>query len=130
MPSFKYYIFDAVYRWTTDAGHTPYIVVDTKTTGIRLPTQFADQDKITLNISDSAVSNFSIEEQEWLYFSARFSGEPHNIEIPLRAIQAIYARETGTGISFTGNQWDEPDGSPSDKKAPGKPVAPALKIVK
>ena len=130
MPSFKYYIFDAVYRWTTDAGHTPYIVVDTRITGVRLPPQFTDQDKITLNISASAVTNYSIEENDWLFFSARFSGESHHIEIPLQAVQAIYARETGTGISFTGSQWDDPDGSPPGKQVPGKPGTPALKIVK
>jgi len=131
---FKYYIFDAVYRWATDVGYTPYILVDTKVPGVRLPTQFHGQDSITLNISATAASNFSVKENNWLFFSARFSGQPHHIEIPLQAVQAIYANETGAGISFTGSQWDDPDGSPTSKLKTGKGLeetkTPALKIVK
>jgi stringent starvation protein B len=133
MSSFKYYIFDAVYRWATDAGYTPHIVVDTKIPGVSLPAQFDGQDSITLNISSTAANNFSIEDSGWLFFSTRFAGHSHNIEIPLPAIQAVYAKETGAGISFTGSQWDDPDGSPpgkDTKKNSDQAKAPALKIVK
>lgn len=130
MPSFKYYIFDAVYRWATDAGYTPYIVIDTKISGVRLPPQFSGQDSVTLNISSTAANDFSIEENNWLFFSARFSGHSHHIEIPFKAIQAVYAKETGAGISFTGSKWDEPDGSPPARPGSDKKNIPGLKIVK
>lgn len=133
MSTLKHYIFDAVYRWANDAGYTPHIVVDTKISGVHLPSQFANQDSLTLNISLTAASDFSIEESGWIFFSTRFSGHSHHIEIPLAAIQAVYAKETGAGISFTGSQWDDPDDTPPEKtstKDSGQAKAPALKIVK
>ncbi|MDK9758838.1 ClpXP protease specificity-enhancing factor, partial [Vibrio sp. D173a] len=33
-------------------------------------------------------------------FSARFSGRPHSVIVPLYAVQAIYARENGAGTMF------------------------------
>jgi len=128
--SFKNYIFDAVYRWATDAGLTPYIVVDTTVTGVHLPPSLSEQDNITLNISPAAASEFSIEENDWLFFLARFSGQSFNIELPLAAVKAIYARETGVGISFTGSQWDDPDRTPPDTPDSWKAKTPDLKIVK
>lgn len=135
MPSLKNYIFDAVYRWAIDAGYTPQVIIDTKISGVHLPGQFSDQDSITLNISPGAANQFRLEENNWIFFSATFSGKSYNIEFPLQAVQAIYARETGKGISFTGSQWSDPDGTPPDKnlankKKTEKPAKPALKIVK
>lgn len=130
MSSFKHYIFDAVYRWANDAGYTPYILIDTKISGVSLPAQFANQDNLTLNISLTAASDLVIEESGWLFFSARFSGHPHHVEIPLQAIQAVYAKESGTGISFTGSQWDNPDDTPPAKPDSEKKNSPGLKIVK
>ncbi len=135
MPSLKNYIFDAVYRWAIDAGYTPHIIVDTKISGVHLPPQFSDQDSITLNISPGAANQFSLEENDRVFFSARFSGKSYNIEIPLQAVQAVYARETGKGISFSGSQWSDPDSTPpdknlADKKKTENPATPTLKIVK
>jgi len=135
VPSLKNYIFNAVYRWAIDAGYTPYIIVDTNISGVHLPSQFSDQNSITLNVSSGAANQFILEENDWISFSARFSGKSYKIELPLLAVQAVYARETGKGISFSGSQWSDPDGSPPEKKDNGekgieKPVTPALKIVK
>jgi stringent starvation protein B len=37
---------------------------------------------------------------EAITFSARFSGRPHSVIVPLYAVQAIYARENGAGTMF------------------------------
>src|SRR4051794_25578646 len=37
---------------------------------------------------------------EWIEFSARFSGKSHKIEVPVANILAIYARENGQGMAF------------------------------
>jgi stringent starvation protein B len=37
---------------------------------------------------------------EWIEFTARFSGKAHKIEIPVANVLAIYARENGQGMAF------------------------------
>jgi stringent starvation protein B len=37
---------------------------------------------------------------EWVEFSARFSGKSHKIEVPVANVLAIYARENGQGMAF------------------------------
>jgi len=37
---------------------------------------------------------------EWVEFSARFSGKSHKIEVPIANVLAIYARENGQGMAF------------------------------
>ena len=135
MPSLKNYIFNAVYRWAIAEGYAPYVIIDTIISGVRLPPQFSDQDSITLNVSPGAANQFILDENGWIFFSARFSGKSYNVELPLQAVQAVYARETGKGISFSGSQWRDPDGSTPEKKATEKKesdkvTTPTLKIVK
>ena len=37
---------------------------------------------------------------EWIEFSARFSGKSHKIEVQVTNVLAIYARENGQGMAF------------------------------
>ena len=67
-----------------------------------------------------------------LRFSARIQGSPYEVNVPVVAVLAIYARENGQGIFFkepnTPPEPDAvPDSTPQDKAARSKP---SLKLVK
>jgi stringent starvation protein B len=94
----KPYLLRALYEWCTDNGYTPHIAVrvDNLT---RVPRQFVHNDEIVLNISFEATSQLKIG-NEWIEFSARFSGKAHKIEVQVANVLAIYARENGQGMAF------------------------------
>lgn len=99
MISTKPYFFRAIYQWAADNGFTPQIVVDAAVPGVTVPRQYVKDGQIVLNISPGAVSNFTLD-NERLSCAARFSGRSLKVDIPLDAVLAIYARETGHGIYF------------------------------
>ncbi len=96
--STKPYLLRALYEWCTDNGFTPHIAVrvDNQT---RVPRQFVHNDEIVLNISFEATSQLQMG-NEWIEFSARFSGKVHKIEVQVANVLAIYARENGQGMAF------------------------------
>jgi stringent starvation protein B len=96
--STKPYLLRALYEWCTDNGYTPHIAVrvDNQT---RVPRQFVRDNEIVLNISFEATSQLQMG-NEWVEFSARFSGKSHKIEVPVANVLAIYARENGQGMAF------------------------------
>jgi stringent starvation protein B len=96
--STKPYLLRALYEWCTDNGYTPHIAVrvDNHT---RVPRQFVRDNEIVLNISFEATSQLQMG-NEWIEFSARFSGKAHKIEVPVANVLAIYARENGQGMAF------------------------------
>jgi stringent starvation protein B len=68
--------------------------------------------------------------------SARFSGVAKNLVIPVGAVTAIYARETGHGMSFeretkpTGAGAALKEAAPPDPQNPPRPGKPALRRIK
>ncbi|HTI16137.1 MAG TPA: ClpXP protease specificity-enhancing factor [Trinickia sp.] len=96
--STKPYLLRALYEWCTDNGYTPHIAVrvDDLT---RVPRQFVHNDEIVLNISFEATSQLQMG-NEWIEFSARFSGKAQKIEVQVANVLAIYARENGQGMAF------------------------------
>ena len=98
--STKPYLLRALYEWCTDNGFTPHIAVRVDN-GTRVPRQFVRNDEIVLNISFEATSQLQMG-NEWIEFSARFSGKSHKIEVQVANVLAIYARENGQGMAFPG----------------------------
>src|ERR1700750_2794578 len=96
--STKPYLLRALYEWCTDNGFTPHIAVRVDN-GTRAPRQFVRNDEIVLNISFEATSQLQMG-NEWIEFSARFSGKSHKIEVQVANVLAIYARENGQGMAF------------------------------
>jgi len=96
--STKPYLLRALYEWCTDNGYTPHIAVrvDQQT---RVPREFVRDGEIVLNISFDATNQLQMG-NEAIEFSARFSGKPHKIEVPIANVLAIYARENGQGMAF------------------------------
>ncbi|MHC5225923.1 ClpXP protease specificity-enhancing factor [Ignatzschineria sp. LJL83] len=99
MTSNKPYFIRALYEWILDNNCTPYIVVDATLPFVEVPEQFISEGKIILNILPSATQHLDLGD-DWVTFSARFSGIAQEINIPIGAIIAIYAQENGEGMGF------------------------------
>ncbi len=103
----KPYFIRALYEWILDNNSTPYLLVDTTHPNIVAPLEHADdEDRLILNISPTAAHTLVIG-NEWVEFSARFGGVPRQIAIPIPAVLAIYARETGHGMGFSADENEE-----------------------
>jgi stringent starvation protein B len=142
----KPYLLRAIYDWVLDNDATPHILISTIDSSVDVPQQFIEDDKIILNISPSAANNMLID-NDGISFSARFGGKPFTIYSPMGSVLALYASETGEGMSFE-ETFDEtpPDGPddkpPSPKSVPSSNVSslkqasnktkkrPTLKVVK
>ena len=108
------YLIRAYCDWMEDSDLTPYILVDCEKTGVVVPTGFAKEGKIILNISSSAVGSRSMT-NEAISFKARFNGISEKINVPCGAVLTIYAQENGEGMFFDSNGA----GSPDSKEKPG-----------
>jgi len=122
------YLLRAMHEWITDNDQTPHVVVDAEMAGVDVPRQYVKDGKIILNVSHGATQALQLG-NEWLGFSARFSGVTRLVRVPIRAVLGVYARETGQGMIFSDN-----DATP---EPPGKPTPPSgddrrghLKVVK
>ena len=113
--STKPYILRALYEWATDNGYTPHIVVQVNEHCL-VPAAFVQDGQITLNISHLATGGLVIGNQ-FIEFQARFSGRTENISVPVGAVTAIYARETGTGMGFEVEETMVPDADSDTNKA-------------
>jgi len=97
-PTIKPYLLRAIYDWCVDNGCTPYlsVMVDAST---RVPVEYVKDGQIVLNIGPVAVERFKMG-NDLIEFSARFNGVGRELSIPVGAVSAIYARESGHGLSF------------------------------
>lgn len=132
MTSSRPYLLRALNEWILDNDLTPHIVVDALQENVVVPTQYVESNKIVLNISPGAVSGFSIS-NEYISFSARFSGKAMEIFVPVTAILALYAKENGQGMVFNEEKTNtQPQSSAPSKPSQSKKEAdnrPRLKLV-
>jgi len=121
------YLLRAIYEWIVDNSLTPYILVDANYDAVQVPRQFVEDGKIVLNIAPRAVSNLQLSNEQVL-FNARFSGQPMQVNLPMPAVLAIYAKENGQGMVFN-ETHEPPEPEPTD---PGStdPDKPKLRLVK
>ncbi len=126
MTSSRPYLLRALNEWIIDNDLTPHIVVDATYENVVVPTQYVEADKIVLNIAPSAVSNFNIT-NEFISFSARFSGKAMEIFVPVASVMALYSKENGQGMVFNDERANPASVSSVDPSAaqvaPKKPVA-------
>ncbi len=109
------YFLRALYEWCVDSGLTPHISVSVNNR-CKVPMAYVKDGQIVLNIGPNAVRDIQID-NEWVSFSARFSGVSQDVHVPMDAIQAIYARENGAGMAF------QPM-TASDETAPESDITP------
>ncbi|WLD57384.1 ClpXP protease specificity-enhancing factor [Salinispirillum sp. LH 10-3-1] len=122
----KPYLIRAMYEWIEDNQCTPYMVVHTDLPGVRVPVDYVEDGKITLNIAGRSVQDLTLGNDE-ISFAASFGGVVHYISVPCYAVAAMFARENAQGMMFevvVPEDGSDPDGPPSPA---GKP---SLKVVK
>ncbi len=123
------YLLRAIHEWILDNGLTPQLIVDAEVEGVRIPPGYAVDGKIVLNVSTGATEGLQLS-NEGVCFRARFGGKPYPIDIPMRAVLAIYARENGRGLEFKEEDFND-DEPPPETPQPDKRVAPShLRVVK
>jgi len=96
--STKPYLLRALYEWCVDNGYTPHLSVKVDSRS-QVPSEYVRNGEITLNVSPSAVHKLQMG-NELVEFSARFAGVARQISVPVPCIFALYARETGHGMTF------------------------------
>jgi len=94
----KPFLLRALFEWCLANGYTPHVAVkvDSKT---QVPAEYVKAGEIILNISPNAVHKLQMG-NEMVEFSARFGGVARQISLPVANIYALYARETGHGMTF------------------------------
>jgi len=131
MTSQKPYLIRAIYEWLVDNNLTPYLLVSTAFDGVQVPEEYINDGKIVLNIAPDAVNNF-LADNDWISFSARFSGKSMELFIPIIAVQAIYGKENNEGMFFPDEDSSPPPIStpPEDKSTSSSKGKPSLTLVK
>lgn len=144
--STKPYLIRALHEWCTDNGYTPYITVQVDEHTM-VPVAHVRDGQITLNVGTLATNRLVLG-NEFIEFQARFSGVTENVYVPVGAVSAIYARETGAGMGFEVQPYEPPapgaagdaadgaapeattDSAPDDDGGDDEPKRPHLTIVK
>jgi stringent starvation protein B len=128
------YLLRAMHEWIVDSGCTPHIVVDASVPGVEVPRQYVQDGKIVLNVGLSATAGLVLGNDE-VSFSGRFGGTSMAVRVPVAAILAVYARETGQGMIFS--EEGAPPPPAGDEPQPPSPPQPKpagsrakLKVVK
>ena len=138
MKSRRPYLLRAMHEWISDSDCTPHIVVDASMKGVDVPRQYVRDGKIVLNLSWNATGQLSMGSDE-ICFNGRFGGASMTVRIPIDAVLAVYARETGQGMIFADDESGPPPQppeppQPSTDQPPEPPQRPAgrakLKVVK
>src|SRR3546814_15346449 len=96
--STKPYLIRALHEWCTDNGYTPHIVVTVDANTV-VPRAHIHDGQITLNVGTLATNRLVLG-NEYIEFKASFSGVTEHIFVPVAAVLANYARETGAGLAF------------------------------
>lgn len=123
--STKPYLIRALHEWCTDNGYTPHIVVTVDANTV-VPKAHIHDGQITLNIGALATNRLVIG-NDYIEFQARFSGVTEHIFVPVAAVSAIYARETGAGMGFEVQESSAYPGSKATPEAETPAEKPATK---
>ncbi|WP_460714018.1 ClpXP protease specificity-enhancing factor [Lysobacter terrae] len=99
MTSHRPYLLRALYEWIADNGMTPHLLVDATRPHVQVPAHAVKDGRIVLNVAERAVAGLQMT-NEVIRFSARFGGVSHAVSVPVSAVLAIYARETGQGMAL------------------------------
>ena len=103
MTSHRPYLLRALYEWIVDNGMTPHLLVDATRQGVRVPAHAVKEGRVVLNVAERAVARLAMD-NEAVSFTARFGGVSHPVQVPIAAVLAIYARETGQGMALPEDQ--------------------------
>ena len=117
MTSNRPYLLRALYEWINDNQMTPYLLVDAAREGVQVPIQAVKDGRVVLNVAARAVSQLDLGNRE-IRFLARFGGVSQAVIVPIAAVLAIYAQETGQGMMLPD---DAAALAPEDPEPPTEP---------
>ena len=119
MTSNRPYLLRALYEWIGDNDMTPHLLVDATCEGVQVPKAAVKDGRVVLNIAARAVTALELG-NEAVQFTARFGGVSHPVYVPVSAILAVYARETGQGMALP----EDTSASGADDDSPTPPSDP------
>jgi stringent starvation protein B len=118
MTSNRPYLIRALNEWICDNGQTPYLLVDASHPQLQVPASAVKDGRVVLNIAARAVAQLDLGNRE-IRFLARFGGVSQVVIVPIAAVLAIYAQESGQGMMLP------EDGAPlAAEDAPQEPTPP------
>ena len=133
MGSNRPYLLRALNEWICDNGMTPYLLVDAAREGVQVPASVVKDGRVVLNIAPRAVAHLMIDNRE-VRFMARFGGVSQSVLVPVGAVLAIYAQETGQGMMLPEDGAMLPEDSPEPPSGPDaggdSPRRSHLRVVK
>lgn len=98
------YLIRAVHQWIIDNGHTPCMLVQLHVSGTIVPAYLPNQRKCVLELAHDHVHGFTVTTDHVRFV---MTGRPHSdveekheIVLPLAAIESVFSKETGEGMSF------------------------------
>lgn len=127
LSSSKPYFIRALYEWMVDNRLTPHLIINAEVQGVAVPTQYVEDGKIVLNVAPSAARDLQLG-NELVSFKARFRGTAFDIRVPVQAVEAIYAKETNSGMAFRLEDTLTPDST--EPPGPKRSKKPQLKVIK
>jgi len=117
MTSNRPYLLRALYEWIGDNDMTPHLLVDATCEGVQVPKAAVKDGRVVLNIAARAVAGLDMGNRE-LRFKARFGGVSQSVVVPMPAILAIYAQETGQGMMLPEDGGALAEEAPVDQPEP------------
>lgn len=136
MTSNRPYLLRALYEWINENEMTAHLLVDATREGVQVPRSAVKDGRVVLNIAPRAVAHIDLNNRE-VRFMARFGGVSQAVIVPMPAVLAIYALETGQGMMLPDdgtlmheeNPDDMPDPPDTSGEGPRKTVS-HLRVVK
>jgi len=128
MTSNRPYLLRAIYDWISDNGFTPYLLVDAGRPGVRVPASAIRDGKVVLNVAMRAVANLELGNDR-IRCMARFGGVSQPLDVPVSAVQAIYAQENGQGMMFPPEETETAAAPAIETPAQAPTERPALQTV-
>lgn len=116
--STKPYLLRALHEWCTDNGYTPYIVVQVDEHTV-VPMGHVQDGQIVLDISMLATNRLRLG-NEFIDLQARFDNVAQDIFVPVGAVSAIYAQETGAGMGFEVEAYAPSEQSEAPQQRPSQ----------
>jgi stringent starvation protein B len=133
MTSNRPYLLRAMHEWIVDNGMTPYLLVDARHEGLQVPPSAVKDGRVVLNIAGRAVAQLHLGNRE-VSFMARFGGVSHAVVVPVPAVIAVYAQETGQGMGLPPDEGEVAPAQDAGGGAGGGPEPPKrgghLRIIK
>lgn len=130
MSSNRPYLLRALYEWINDNGMTPYLLVDAARDGLQVPPSTVQDGRVVLNLAPRAIAQLDMGNRD-IRFLARFGGVSQLVVVPVPAVMAIYAQETGQGMMLPDDGAElPPESPPPPEPSEGPRRAGHLKIVK